>query len=302
MNSLLSILLGSTFLLFPNLLHKRNALIAPQQQRIVNGGLPVVSRDGRRIVFSSNKSGTDDLYIIDLDGSKETQLTHTPEHESISGWTPTSKRLIFSVSKNNTSSIYTIDLDGKNERLLATVSGRSPVVSPDGKRMIYATGTWTEMALMVSTIQGESKQQLNDGKSIAWNVHWSPDGRQFAFTGRGAKDIAVFVANSDGSNSHQVSHVPEEEGAAQGPVWSGDGRRLAIQVSSRTRKNYSHIWLVDVASGESHKLAPHTEDYLDETPSWFPDGKHLAFQSNRTGRMEVWIMKADGTNARQVTH
>jgi len=275
---------------------------AAAQQRLVSGGLPVVSPDGHRIVFSSNKNGTDDLYIIGVDGSNEKQLTHTPEYESVLGWTPGSKQLIFSVFKNNTSSIYSIDLDGKNERLMANVPGRSPVLSPDGKLVIYATGSWTEMALVLSTLDGKSQQQLNDGKSIAWNVHWAPDGKRFAFTGRGEKEIAVFIANSDGSNRHQVSQVPIEEGAAQWPVWSSDGKRLAIQVSSRTHKDSAHIWLVDIASGESRKLAPHAEDYLDETPFWFPDGKRLVFQSNRTGRMEVWIMNADGTNARQVTH
>jgi TolB protein len=278
------------------------AISAATQKRLVNGGLPVVSPDGRSIVFSSNKNGSDDLYVIGVDGSKEMQLTHTPEYESISGWTPNRKQLIFSVFKNNTTSIYSIDVDGKNERMIATVPGRSAVLSPDGKLVIYSTGNWTEMALMLSTLDGKSQQQLNDGKSIAWNVHWSPDGKRFAFTGRGEKEIAVFTANADGSNRHQVSQVPIEEGAAQWPVWSNDGKWLAIQVNSRTHKDSAHIWLIDVASGESRKLASHAEDYLDETPFWFPDGKRLAFQSNRSGRMEVWIMNADGTNPRQVTH
>jgi TolB protein len=58
---------------------------------------------------------------------------------------------------------------------------------------------------------------------------------------------------------------------------------------------------VDVASGEAHKLEAHEQPYLDETPFWFPDGKRIAFQSNRTGRMEVWVMNADGSRQRQVT-
>jgi len=56
-----------------------------------------------------------------------------------------------------------------------------------------------------------------------------------------------------------------------------------------------------VKSGAVTRLNPHTTPYLDETPSWFPDGKRIAFQSDRSGRMEVWVMNADGTGAVQVT-
>ena len=63
----------------------------------------------------------------------------------------------------------------------------------------------------------------------------------------------------------------------------------------------AHIWVIDVASGHASKVAAHDAPRLDETPSWFPDDKRLAFQSDRTGRMEVWIMNADGTRPRQVT-
>lgn len=63
----------------------------------------------------------------------------------------------------------------------------------------------------------------------------------------------------------------------------------------------SHIWVADVASGAARTLAAHAERYADEVPSWFPDGSRLALQSNRTGRMELWVMNADGSDARQVT-
>jgi Tol biopolymer transport system component len=73
---------------------------------------------------------------------------------------------------------------------------------------------------------------------------------------------------------------------------------MAFQVNG---DHTSHIWVADVAGGEARKLAAHAERYADEVPSWFADGAHIAFQSNRTGRMEIWVMNADGAGARQVT-
>ena len=63
----------------------------------------------------------------------------------------------------------------------------------------------------------------------------------------------------------------------------------------------AHVWLVDANTGAARKLAPHDRAYLDETPAFFPDGKRIAFQSDRTGRMEIWVMNVDGTGAKQVT-
>jgi TolB protein len=79
---------------------------------------------------------------------------------------------------------------------------------------------------------------------------------------------------------------------------------LAIQSGKYSRnatENIAHIWIVEVKSGAVNRLNPHTTPYLDETPSWFPDGKRIAFQSDRSGRMEVWVMNADGTGSKQVT-
>jgi TolB protein len=176
------------------------------------------------------------------------------------------------------------------------------MLSPNGKRIVYMGGTWTATRLMVAAVDGSDAKLINDGSSIAWNSHWSPDGKRIAFTGKNesGEGLAVFVMNVDGSERHQVTHIKLEEGNAQWPVWSRNGRQLAIQVSN-LKLHSGHIWVVDLTLGEAHKLAAHERPYLDETPYWFPDGKRIAFQSNRTGRMEVWVMNTDGSGQRQVT-
>jgi len=276
----------------------------PVRGPVIYGGLPVVSPDGSRIVFLSNRGGAEDLFVMGADGTGETQLTRTPEAETAPGWTPDGKQVVFSIFANDTSRLFAIDPDGKNQRGIASVPGRAPTLSPDGKRLVYMAGTWTATRLMVSALDGSNAKQITDGSSIAWNNHWSPDGGRIAFTGRtdlnGA--LAVFVMNADGSERRQVTHLSPEEGRAQWPVWSPDGRRLAIQVNDNDPKVHtSHIGIVDFSTGDTRKLAAHTQPYLDETPSWFPDGKRIAFQSDRSGRMEVWVMNADGSGQRQVT-
>src|SRR3954451_11342701 len=67
---------------------------------ISNASLPDVSPDGSRIVFTSNRNGNDDLYIILANGSGELQLTNTPAQESFSGWSADSKHVYFSIFEN----------------------------------------------------------------------------------------------------------------------------------------------------------------------------------------------------------
>ena len=284
-----------------------NAIVLAGQQtatptpKPISNGYPSVSPDGSHIAFTSNRGGPEDLFVISADGTGERQLTHTPEEEVGLQWTSHGKEVVFSVLANDTSRLYAIGLDGKR-RELGSVPGRTPMLSPDGKRLVYMAGTWTATRLMVSALDGSNARQINDGAPIAWNNHWSPDGKRIAFTGKNelGEGLAVFVMNADGSERRQVTHIVPAEGNAQWPVWSADGRQLAIQVSN-LKAHSGHIWIVELGSGKARKLAPHDQPYLDETPSWFPDGKRIAFQSNRTRKMEVWVMNADGSGQRQVT-
>jgi Tol biopolymer transport system component len=275
------------------------ASATPAPPPVTNGGLPVAAPDVRHIAYVSDRSGADDVFVIAADGSGELQLTHTPEGEGNLQWSADGKQIIFSRFANGTSHIFAIDLAGRNEHAIGTVPGRGPTLGVDGKRLVYMAGSWTETLLMVSALDGSNPRQINDGRSIAWNNRWSPDDKQIAFTGRNEPkgELAVFVMNADGSGRRQVTHIPAAEGGAQWPGWSPDGSQLVVQVNSRTIKNSAHVWIVNVATGEARKLAAHDQAYLDETPSWFVDGKRITFQSNRTGKMEVWVMNADGTGA-----
>ena len=162
------------------------------------------------------------------------------------------------------------------------------------------------MQISIARRDGSEAHAVSDGTGALWGPAVSPDGAQVAF-GRSVpgEGLNVWVMNLDGTSARAVTHLSDAEGHAQMPAWSPDGKRLAIQVSGRrggeSGPEYGQIWIVELEGGKTTRLTPADAPYRDEVPAWFPDGSRLAFQSDRSGRMEIWTMNADGSKPRQVT-
>jgi TolB protein len=264
-----------------------------------SSSLPVVAPDGRSIAFISDRDGAiDALSTVGVDGAGERRLTAPKAGRPT--FADRGRQLRFAGAGADSDKVFSLTIDGGATRTLVTVPGRSGALTPDGVLVAYLSGPWTSTALMVSRIDGSNARRVAGGRATAWNAAWSPDGRRLAYTyGDSGVGLQVHIVNADGSQDRPLTAVPADEGSAQMPAWSADGSMIAVQVGSGATHT-AHIWTVDVNSGRATKLAVH-RGYLDEAPSWFPDGTRLAFQSDRSGRMEIWVMNADGTAARQVT-
>lgn len=281
---------------------------APAQQQVprpIGGGLPAVSPGGDAVAFVSNRGGAQDIWVVSVDGSEVRQVTRTPDAESAPAWTADG-RLVFSRWANDTSRVFAASSRDTVVRLVGIATGRSPLISRDGRRLLFSHGAFPALHIVEARLDGSGAKALTRSPSMQFNAVWSPDERLIAFArADSTRQLQVWVMNADGSNERQLTRFLPEEGSPQWPAWSPDGTRLAIQAGKYDRQqpneSTAHIWIIDVATGAATKLAPHDKPYLDETPSWFPDGRRIALQSDRTGRMEVWVMNADGTEARQVT-
>lgn len=267
---------------------------------IVNGGFPLVSPSASTIIFESNRTGKDQLWIISADGSGERQLT-TRDGFAGAQWAPDGKSIFYSVMIGDTSQLYEIWPDSSRERLIGTFPGRGPQLSPARDHVVYDVGPWTASRLVLADGQGLRPRQITDDSVNVWRGVWSPNARQIAYTVSTKGGISVWVMNADGSRPHQVTHLTPEEGRAQMPAWSPDSHHLAFQANAISPKGKSTLWLVDLRTTGAMEIAAHMATYLDETPSWFSDGRRLAFQSDRSGRMEIWTMNSDGTELTQVT-
>jgi Tol biopolymer transport system component len=274
------------------------ALPCAAQHVVTHGELPNVSPDGSLIAFLSDRTGTNNVFVIAMDGSGERQITQ--DGAGTPRFSRDGRSILFGGPGADSGRVTAVPVNGGERRMLASVPGRSPVLSPDGLRVAFLTGSWTATVTAVANSDGSGVHPVaGGGRTTAWNAAWSPDGRRIAYTyGDSSHVLQVWVVNADGSDNHAVTHIDPAEGSTQMPAWSPDGRRLAVQVS---RQHYGHIWIVDLATGATMKLAAHGDSIADEVPAWFPDGTRIAFQSNRSGRQEIWVMNDDGSGVRQVT-
>jgi hypothetical protein len=141
----------------------------------------------------------------------------------------------------------------------------------------------------------------------AVELDWSPSGRQFAFTrwewGEGASDLHLMDAN--GGHRRLV-----RLGFAANPDWSPDGQKIAFTYYSRDLGTAGiQVGVINPSGRGLMRLTTGRASSFD--PAWSPDGRQIAFVREPTGNgftsvlradSEIYVMNADGTNVRQLTH
>ena len=178
--------------------------------------------------------------------------------------------------------LYRIPADGNHppERIeLAGLNATRPSVSKD--RLAFSRNL-TDVDIWRFRLGGVSEPFIRSSFS-EWTPQFSPDGRKVAFTSnRNGDSSEIWVADADGSNPWQLTHGP---GLNQGTArWSEDGRQIAFD--SIGSDGNADIFTIDSAGGQAQRLT--SAPSVEGQPSWSRDGQRIYFQSNRTGRFEIW--------------
>ena len=229
-----------------------------------------------QIAFVSQRDGNFEIYIMDADGGNQRRLTNNRDRDFRPSWSPDGKRIAFVSDRDghvhvirggSTYEIYVMDADGSNQLNLTNNphNDRSPSWSPDGRRIVFQS------------------DRDNDRDH----------------------NIEIYVMDADGSNPQRLTNNPTED---EDPAWSPDGRRIVFSARREghveNKFGITHeIYVMNADGGNEQRLTENRNN--DWSPSWSPDGKRIAFMSDRKGDLqnfEIYVMDADGKNQQRLTN
>jgi TolB protein len=199
-------------------------------------------------------------------------------------------KIAFNSIRNGHTVIVTMNADGTNQQQLtsdtASVYGY-PEFSPDGKKIMYVAG---DKDVYTMNADGTGKTFLADANGDDWDERpiWLPNGRILVLQGG-------LLMNADGSNQEVIS--PSVTGR---PAFSGDGRKIAFVTA--TGPDMRQLFVVNMDGTNRQQLTQDTGYDNKGYPAWSPDGKTIAFRSQRDGDDEIYTINADGTNLSRLSN
>jgi dipeptidyl aminopeptidase/acylaminoacyl peptidase len=270
-----------------------------------------LSPDGKTVAFTREGQ----IVLMPAEGGWPVLLTTTNGGKSGVSWSPDGKRLAFA----SQGSIWVVAAaGGVPHRLTNAPAGggdprqatdRAPVWSPKGRWILFQTGRRGTNSLMVVSDDGNVTSFLTSPAVEASNGQWSPDGEQIVYVERtneyfsGKLRLLHFDAHSGQLSGEPIDiyTAPIDRGGGwsiRGATWSPDGRELATVLQN---SGWDHIYLIPAKGGEPKQISDGA--FEDDNPVFSPDGKSIAFVSNR-GLLEstnIWVMSAHGGEAQILT-
>jgi len=234
-----------------------------------------------------------EIVMADYDGAASTPVTRNGSINLSPVWSPDARSLAFTSFKQGYPDLYrAFPFERRPEQSVAAFQGVNiaPAFSPDGRSLAMTLSKDGNPEIYVLTLASGAMRRLTRHAGIDSEPSWSPNGRQLAFLSDRAGSPNIYVMDAEGTNVRQIT----SGGFHTQPRWSPRGDTIAY-----TQRAGSHdIWVVDVDGSNPRRL---TNGGDNQSPTWAPSGRHLAFQSSRLGRWQIFAMLADGTAAAPIT-
>ena len=239
------------------------------EQRLVDAAgtevWPDLSPNGRYLVFASNATGNNEIYVKDLRTGDIANVTNNSADDNWPRWSPSGQELAFHSNRGGNYNILVLSLRGSTLHQVTTSSvlDQWPEWSPDGKQILFRRGQNLSIADADGTEQNVVQLTFGSAPVINQMGVYSPDGKSIAFMSTRAGYPSIWLMSADG-----------EVNAA------------AVNLTPKSPADASSLW-------------------LSRAPAWSKNGKQIYFMSFRpstNGDVELFVMDADGSGLARLTN
>lgn len=271
-----------------------------------NATLPAASPDAKSVAYVSERDGRPNIFVVDVGTGISRRLTDTADPKGPPAWADEGRNVVFTVTRGDTTTLMSVAAGGgMMVPIVSMANVRSIRLSNDGQKIAVTRGSWTRNQLGVARRDGSLFRPHTDSSSAWYNMAWSPnDAGIAAARADSSGGMQLWLIRAESGRKSELVRMPQGYGRPQWPAWAEDGESIlfqaAVAAGATPAERDVHIHKVVVKNGKITRLREHTRPMRDEAPSWL--GKdQIVFQSDQSGALELWVMRADGTLAKQLT-
>lgn len=269
--------------------------------------LELYARDASLIVFYSAREEhtNNQIYIMSAEGDQQFRLTYGTGSDVDPDISPDGQQMVFTSNQtaNGRNDIFLRDRNGVVHNLTNNpATDEWARWSPDGRQIVFGSDRDGVFEIYVMKADGSDVRRLTDPPKLGRYPSWSPDGRSIIL--RSGIDIAMLPADGSGPAISLTREIAPS--FAQMPDISPDGKSVAFM---SFREGYCSVFRMTIEGIDQINLTPKAaadaaSKWCSRAPSWSSDGQTIFFMSQRPstgGVNQIFAMKADGTDARQLT-
>jgi Tol biopolymer transport system component len=264
-----------------------------------------------QIAFASDRDGRPQIWLVNVDGSGEEQLTNIDGGACQPEWSPAGTMLIFTSPCNKNqkayedSAIYLIDMFERTAVRLTSGEGGDfdPTWSPDGGKIVFTSlRNNNRPQLYFYDWLARTETFFSLSSAYMYQADWSPAGDQLVFVTTAIGPELLFTASATDHDPIQFLREDMADGKAiSSPKWAPDGQAVYYTITPASG-GFSQLYYSSIADAGFTKQLLIKEGIPGRDLTFSPDGTLLAFESwPNTANHNIWIVASDGSGLMQVT-